>query len=71
MRRLIKWLLVVAVLVGIGGLGFWQANKPRPISVTISEAGPGIVERTVANTRAGTIQACRRAQLSPATAGTI
>ncbi len=71
MRRLIKWLLVAIVVVGIGGFIFWQSNKPRPISVTVSTADSGIVERTVANTRAGTIKACRRAQLSPGTAGLI
>ena len=71
MRRLIKWLLVVIVIVGLGGFGFWQANKPRPILVTVATAAAGIVEKTVANTRAGTIKACRRAQLSPGSAGLI
>lgn len=71
MRRLIKWLLVVIVIVGLGGFGFWQANKPKPISVTAATAAAGVVEKTVANTRAGTIKACRRAQLSPGSAGLI
>ena len=71
MRRLIKWLLVLLVLAVIFAAGYWQANKPRPISVTVAFAKPGIVENTVANTRAGTIDACRRAGLSPSTGGLI
>ena len=71
MRRLVKWLLVLLVLAVIFAAGYWQANKPRPISVTVAFAKPGIVENTVANTRAGTIAACRRAGLSPSTGGLI
>ena len=70
-RRLIKLLLISIVIVGIGGFIFWQTNRPKPISVTVVTADSGIVEKTVANTRAGTIKACRRAQLSPGTAGLI
>ena len=71
MRRLVKWLLVLLVLAVIFAAGYWQANKPRPISITVAFAKPGIVENTVANTRAGTIDACRRAGLSPSTGGLI
>ena len=71
MRRLVKWLLVLLVLAVIFAAGYWQANKPRPISVTVAFAKPGIVENTVANTRAGTIASCRRAGLSPSTGGLI
>ena len=71
MRRLVKWLLVLLVLAVIFAAGYWQTTKPRPISVTVAFAKPGIVENTVANTRAGTIDACRRAGLSPSTGGLI
>ena len=71
MRRFIKWLVVLLVLALIGAAGYWQTTKPRPISVTVAAAEPGIVENTIANTRAGTIEACRRAGLSPSTGGLI
>ena len=71
MRRLIKWLVVLLVLALIFAAGYWQMTKPRPILVTVAVAEPGIVENTVANTRAGTIEACRRAGLSPSTGGLI
>ena len=71
MRRFIKWLVVLLVLALIGAAGYWQTTKPRPISVTVAVAKPGIVENTIANTRAGTIEACRRAGLSPSTGGLI
>ena len=71
MRRLIKWVLVLLVLALIFAVIYWQATKPRPISVAVAIAESGIVENTVANTRAGTIEACRRAGLSPSTGGLI
>ena len=71
MRRLIKWLLILLVVALIGAAGYWQATKPRPISVTVAAAEPGVVEKTIANTRAGTVEACRRAHLSPSTGGLI
>ena len=71
MRRLIKWLVVLLVLALIFAAGYWQMTKPRPILVTVAVAEPGIVENTIANTRAGTIEACRRAGLSPSTGGLI
>ena len=71
MRRLIKWLLILLVVALIGAAGYWQATKPRPISVTVAAAEPGVVEKTIANTRAGTVEACRRAHLSPSASGLI
>ena len=71
MRRLIKCVLVLLVLALIFAVIYWQATKPRPISVAVAVAESGIVENTVANTRAGTIEACRRAGLSPSIGGLI
>jgi len=61
-------LLLLATLAG--GL-FWYLQRPQPITVSITSAAVGLVEKTVANTRAGTVQACRRAKLSPGTGGQI
>jgi HlyD family secretion protein len=65
--RLISILLIVILTAGI----FWYLNRPKPIDVVTQAAEMGEVEQTVANTRAGTVKACRRAKLSPGTGGQI
>ena len=64
--RIFLLLLVIALMAWA-----WWANRPKPISVAVAEATKGIVEKTVANTRAGTVKACRRAKLSPSAGGQI
>ncbi|MDF1529457.1 MAG: efflux RND transporter periplasmic adaptor subunit [Sedimenticola sp.] len=66
-RSVIFFVLIVAGLAS----SIWYFNRPKPISVTLSTAENGLVEKTVANTRAGTVKACRRAKLSPGTGGQI
>lgn len=46
-------------------------NRPRAIAVVIQTVGHGEVLSSVANTRAGTLKACRRARLSPSIGGQI
>ncbi|HQR04626.1 MAG: efflux RND transporter periplasmic adaptor subunit [Proteobacteria bacterium] len=58
-------------LLGLVILGFRYATRPAPIAVTIASADPGPVETTVANTRAGSVAACRRAKVAPPAAGRI
>ena len=58
--------LVVAVLAAV-----WFWSRPEPIAVTLVTVDRGPVAATVANTRAGTVDACRRAGLSPALGGQI
>jgi HlyD family secretion protein len=58
--------LVVAVLAAV-----WFATRPEPVAVALVTADRGPVAATVANTRAGTVDACRRAGLSPALGGQI
>jgi HlyD family secretion protein len=62
---------IVVAMVAAGGGGAWYATRAKPIPVLVSEAGPGRVEMTVANTRAGSVSACRRAKLAPAAGGRI
>ncbi len=63
---------IIAISVAIGGIYLTMLwSKPEPIQVTVSKVERGVVEATVANTRAGSIKACRRAGLSPATGGQI
>ncbi len=46
-------------------------SRPDPVPVWIAKAEMGAVEKTVANTRAGTIKACRRSKLSMPMGGVV
>lgn len=70
LRRLLRWFLVLALLAGLG-LAAWRFSRPEPVGVVVKPVTRGTVERTVANTRAGTVKACRRAKLSPGIGGQI
>lgn len=64
--------LIVALLVAAGAFGwYWKETHPEIVSVTVISVQKGNVEATVANTRAGTVKACRRAKLSPSLGGQI
>jgi len=64
--------LILSLLVlAASGVGIWYLNRPQPIDLLVKPAERGTVEKTVANTRAGTVKACRRARLSPGTGGQI
>ncbi len=69
--RLARRLLVAAVLVAGLGYGLWRYSRPQPVAVALREVDRGRVERSVANTRAGTVKACRRAKLAPLAGGQI
>lgn len=70
MGKLLRWLLVLAVVLGIGFL-IWKTSRPKPVEVGLQVVTKGVVEKIVANTRAGTVNACRRAKLSPSIGGQI
>jgi len=65
-KLLISSVIVIIVLVAIIFL-----RQPKPVSVIVQAAETGRIEAIVTNTRAGTIKACRRAQMSPAVGGQI
>ncbi len=69
-RKALKWVLALLVLAGVGGY-LWHTTRPKPIEVVVHPAERGRVEKTVSNTRAGTVKACRRAKLSPGIGGQI
>ena len=69
-RHLMRWSLLLLILAAAGVLT-WRATRPKPVTVTLAAATRGTVERTVANTRAGTVKACRRARLAPNIGGQI
>jgi HlyD family secretion protein len=66
-----KRIAVVAALIIAVGAGIWFLSRPAPVAVALVTAERGLVSATVANTRAGTVDACRRAGLSPASGGQI
>ncbi|CAB1368211.1 efflux RND transporter periplasmic adaptor subunit [Denitratisoma oestradiolicum] len=66
-RPLILAVLVAALLFA----GFKLMTRPKPVPVLVAAAAPGRVETTVANTRAGSVAACKRAKLAPPAGGRI
>jgi len=58
----------LAIAVIAGG---WYITRPEPITVSLITVERGSVIASVSNTRAGTVDACRRAGLSPASGGPI
>lgn len=65
-----KYLMILSVLT-IAGLMFIYSRRPQPIEVEAYTLTEGEVRASVANTRVGTIKACRRAYLAPATGGQV
>jgi HlyD family secretion protein len=69
-RRLrIALFALVALLVLLATL--WWVGRPKPISVVLKEIDLGRVESSIANTRAGTVEACLRTKLSTIIGGRI
>jgi len=66
--RLLITLLIIAA--AIAALVIWLGRE-KPVEVVVKKIDVGIVQETVANTRAGTIEACRRAGISPSVGGQI
>ncbi|WP_455232765.1 efflux RND transporter periplasmic adaptor subunit [Geopseudomonas aromaticivorans] len=58
-----KWVIAVPALLALGALLWWW-QRPQPLPVTLLTVARGSVETLVANSRAGTLKACRRTQLS-------
>jgi HlyD family secretion protein len=68
-RKRVALIVTIAVVVAIA-LMVW-VKRPKPVAVSLATVEAGDVERTVTNTRAGTLLACRRARLSPSIGGQI
>jgi HlyD family secretion protein len=67
----VRRLIIILILLALVGLAFWYRTQPEPIAVIVRTVETGLVEATVANTRAGTVKACRRARLSPPSGGQV
>jgi HlyD family secretion protein len=68
---MLRRVLIALVIVTALALVAWRATRPEPIPVRVAKVERGRVERSVANTRAGTVNACRRARLAPPSGGAI
>lgn len=69
--KVVKWLAVVLVLVGIAVILRFTVLAEDPVEVRVAVVERGPVEQTVANSRAGTVEARQRARLSPQTGGLV
>jgi HlyD family secretion protein len=70
MKSLPRLLFLLLSAVALGLLLWWFA-RPQPVPVRLHAVAAGKVEATLANTRAGTVEACQRTKLSTISGGRI
>lgn len=67
----VKKFIGIALLLAVAVLAMWSmGQKPAP-EVALHSVEKGTVESTVSNTRAGTVEACRRSKLSMPIGGRV
>ncbi len=66
-----KHLLIFAAVACAIVVMLLYGTRAKPVEVLVEAVEMGSIEETVANTRAGTVKACRRAQMAPAMGGQI
>lgn len=71
MSPLIRRSLLILALIALIAAAFWWIGRPKPVFVVLKEIDRGTVESSIANTRAGTIEACQRTKLSTTVGGRI
>ncbi len=71
MRRWIWRILVILVIVGVAIVLRATVFAPAPLTVRVVAVSRGRVEQTVTNSRAGTVKARRRSQISPEVGGRV
>jgi HlyD family secretion protein len=69
--RMIRRLLLALLVLCLLGVGIWWAKRPKPIAVVLTTIDQGRVESSIANTRAGSVEACLRTKLSATMGGRI
>ena len=62
---------IFVVILALLAAGYIYKKQPKLIEVEAYTVGKGEVKATVSNTRVGTVKACRRAYLAPATGGQV
>jgi HlyD family secretion protein len=71
-RRGGHWALVTTLLAAaLVAVAVWYWTRPQPVPVILQKIDRGRVEASVANTRAGTVEACERAKMAPPTGGQV
>ena len=63
--------LIAIVLIAAGVAAAMWLGRAKPVAVIVVEVGRGKVESSIANTRAGTVEACQRTRLSTIAGGRI
>jgi len=63
--------LILLIAAAALGTGAWWLSRPAPVEVILHTVERGLVRSTVSNTRVGTVEACRRARMSPSAAGQV
>lgn len=71
MKTALKWLVVLAVFVGVPVALRFTVFKAKPIPVRVHRVGKGVVEETITNSRAGTVRSRHDAHLSVESAGRV
>lgn len=71
MQRMFIRLALLLVLLGALAAAAWWFTRAEPLAVGLVTVGSGPVKASVANTRAGTVEACQRTRLSPILGGRI
>ena len=71
MKPLLRRIVIIIVILVLTALILFYVMRDKPVSVVVQVVDSGRVEATVANTRSGTVKACRRARLAPAIGGQI
>ncbi len=66
-----RWILLGIIISAALAAVFVWSKRAKPVAVQMATVEVGEVQRTVTNTRAGTLNACRRARLSPSMGGQI
>ncbi len=64
-------IVLLLLLAGGAVFGFLRYRSGEAVSVVLAPVERGRVEASVANTRAGTVMACRRSKIAPAIGGQV
>ncbi|MDH4115658.1 MAG: efflux RND transporter periplasmic adaptor subunit [Burkholderiaceae bacterium] len=70
-KNAVRRIAIALAAIAAVGLAIWWFTRPKPIPVMVTEVQRGIVESSVANTRAGTVESCLRTKLSTIIGGRI
>lgn len=63
--------IIVLIVIASIAAGYYYSRRPEVIEIKAYTVAEGEVQSIVSNTRVGTVKACRRAYLAPATGGQV